>query len=424
MTSKWKTKEIHRRELFNWAVVFLVPFFIFTPVAIVQFFCLFFLLILIVSRFYSEYLIRHLHVTRMDSELRVFRHEWVKVEIKIENRGMLPAFMLITTDSPEALQVFRMRKNLCTLERRAWKLLNWEGLCADRGVFSIGPAVIRGSDPLGLFPFHLTAKETSKLFVYPVIRSIAIKRSGGIPLGRMVSANPLYEDITRYRSLRPYNYGDEPRRINWKVSAHVSTQTFSSNLLVNEYEATASYPLMIFLNLNRNEYPVRKHRAYLERTIEAAAALCLKASRERQEIGLIFYTSNHEGGISVVAPSTAAFVPILERLAAVDWKISANSGESSSGDSAEIENPGQKIRASAICACAKVMLDQGKRLSYGTKYIYAGPDLGNEAYITLNSLKKYHIYTEYLIIDERAVPSLVPGNSPCYQMKESGYEII
>jgi uncharacterized protein (DUF58 family) len=416
MTSPWKTTEIHGRKLFNWAVVFLVPFFVFTPVVIVQFLCLFFLLILIVSRFYSEYLIRNLRVTRMDSELRVFRHEWVKVEIKIENHGLLPAFMLITTDSPGALQVLRMSKNLCTLERRAWKLFSWEGLCADRGVFSLGPAVIRGSDPLGLFPFHLTAAQTSKLYVYPVLRSIAIKRSGGIPLGRMISANPLYEDITRYRSLRPYNYGDEPRRINWKVSAHVSTQTFSSNLLVNEYEATASYPLMIFLNLNRNEYPVRRHRAYLERTIEAAAALCLKASRERQEIGLIFYISNHEGGISVVTPSAAAFVPILERLAAVDWKISANAAESST----ETENTdGEKIRA-----CAKIMLDQGKRLSYGTKYIYAGPDLGNEAYITLNSLKKYHIYLEYLIIDERTVPSIVPGNSPCYQIKESGYEII
>jgi hypothetical protein len=357
----------------------------------------------------------------MDSELRVFRHEWVKVEIKIENHGLLPAFMLITTDSPGALQVLRMSKNLCTLERRSWKLLCWEGLCADRGVFSIGPAVIRGADPLGLFPFHLTAAETSKLYVYPVLRSIAIKRSGGIPLGRMVSANPLYEDITRYRSLRPYNYGDEPRRINWKVSAHVSTRAFSSNLLVNEYEATASYPLMIFLNLDRNEYPVRKHRAYLERTIEAAAALCLKASRERQEIGLIFYTSNHEGGISVVAPSATTFVLILERLAAVDWKISANTSETST----ETENTdNEKIPASAIRACAKVMLDQGKRLSYGTKYIYAGPDLGNEAYITLNSLKKYHIFPEYLIIDERTVPSIVPGNSPCYQIKESGYEIV
>jgi hypothetical protein len=70
------------------------------------------------------------------------------------------------------------------------------------------------------------------------------------------------------------------------------------------------------------------------------------------------------------------------------------------------------------------MLDQGKRLPYGTRFVYAGPNLTDEEYITLNSLKKHHISLEYLIIDERSVPSIVPGNSPRYQMKENGYEII
>ena len=409
MTFSWKTAEIHGKKLFNWGIAILVSFYIFTPIAIVQFFCIFFLLILIGSRFYSEYLIRNLRVTRMDCELRVFRHEWVKVEMKVENHGILPAFMLVTTDSPGALQVLKMKKSLCTLGRRSLMFFSWEGLCSDRGIFLLGPAVIRGADPLGLFPFHLTASETTKLFVYPVLRSISIKRSGGIPLGHMPSVNPLYEDITRHRSLRPYNAGDEPRRINWKVSAHVSTQGFSNSLLVNEYEATAEYPVMIFLNLNRDEYPVRKHRAYLERTIEAAGALCLKASRERQEMGLIFYTSNNEGGISVIPPSTFTIVPILERLAAIDWRISTKNTDD------------EKASASAT---AGVMLDQGKRLPYGTKYIYTGADLGNSAYITLNSLKKFHIFPEYIIIDEHTMPSLVPGNSPCYQMKESGHEII
>jgi hypothetical protein len=70
------------------------------------------------------------------------------------------------------------------------------------------------------------------------------------------------------------------------------------------------------------------------------------------------------------------------------------------------------------------MLDQGKRLSYGTRYLYAGPDLGDEAYISLDSLKRHHLSLEYLVIDERSVPSLVPGNSRRHQMKEMGHEII
>jgi hypothetical protein len=165
---------------------------------------------------------------------------------------------------------------------------------------------------------------------------------------------------------------------------------------------------MIFLNMAKNEYPLKKQNDYIERTIEAAAALCLRASAERQELGIIFYTS---GNISVITPSSHTLVPILERLAAVDWTAPSGS-ENTLQETAFAHNS------------AMVMLEQGKRLPYGTRYVYTGCNLDEEAYISLNSLKKNHLRLEYIIIDERTVPSIVLGNSPRYQMKESGYEII
>lgn len=402
---------ISGKKFLIWVIIILISFYLFTPVAIVQFISVFFLFIIAGSRLYAEYLVRNIKVSRMDSELRVFRHEWVRMEIKVENRGALPAFMLAASDSPGRLQVVRMKKTFCTLFRHSWTLLCWDGLCSERGLFSAGPAVIRGADPLGLFKFVLTDKETTKIFVYPSVRSIKIKNNKGILLGNMISGNPLFEDITRYRSLRPYYHGDERRRINWKASAHVSgsAQTQQGGLLVNEYEATASYPLMIFLNADKSEYPARNKSELIERTIEAAAALCLKAARERQALGIIIYTSCTEDGISVIVPACFTLVPILERLAALDWTKQKNS-ESANYNYA---------KRSVI-----TMLNQGRHLPYGTRYLYAGPDIGDEAYITLNLLKKHHLSLEYLIIDERKLPSLVPGNSPRYQMKESGYEII
>ncbi|MCL1959063.1 MAG: DUF58 domain-containing protein [Spirochaetes bacterium] len=409
--SSWNKALVQREEMLKWGIFILIPIYLFSPLALIQFFCLFFLFILIGSRLYSEYLIRNIRVSRQDSELRVFRFEWVKVELKIENRGLLPAFMLVLGDASGSLSVLKFRKTICTLGRRSWTMMNWQGYCTGRGVFTLGPAVVRGSDPLGLFPFQLTAVETSLLYVYPVLCSINLKHPAGIPLGNMISRNPLYEDITRCRSLRPYNRGDEPRRINWKISARMGhidmpfkrTGAQSFSFMVNEYETTASYPLMIFLNADQNEYPLKKQGDFIERAIEAAAALCLKTARERQELGIVFYTSSAEGGISVIAPSAFTLVPILERLAALRIKA----------------NVRVKERGSALA-----MLEQGKHLSYGTRFLYIGPDLGNEAYINLNSLKKYHLSLEYLIIDDRSMPSLVPGNSPRYKMKENGREII
>jgi len=398
----WTTVYIRRKRLFKWGIGILIPVYLFTPLALIQFICVFLLFLLIGSRLYTEYLIRNIRVSRRDSQLRAFRYEWVRVELKVENHGLLPAFMLVLGDAPGNLSVLKFRKTLCTLVRCSWTLMTWEGYCSDRGVFTLGPALLRGADPLGLFPFQLTAVETSRLYVYPVFRSISLNNPAGIPLGNMISPNPLYEDITRCRSLRPYSPGDEPRRINWKVSARMA---HSGAFMVNEYEAAASYPLMIFLNADKNEYPVKKQGVFIERVIEAACALCLKASREKQELGIVLYTSSGEGGISVIAPSAFTLVPILERLAALNWTATANAAVTERGS----------VRA---------MLEQGKYLSYGTRFLYAGPDLGDEAYISLNSLKRYHLSLEYLIIDERAMSSLVPGNSRRHKMKEDGREII
>ena len=418
----WDTVYIGGKAILVCGLIILIPIYLFATFAILQFFCLLFLLILVFSRLYSEYLVRNIHIIRCDEELRVFRHEWVSVELRLENRGLLPAFMLALTDSPWPLSIFRDNRILRSLARRSWTVMKWQGHCGERGVFTLGPATVQGSDPLGLFNFQLTARETSRIYVYPVYRSITIKPPGGIPLGNMLTSNPLYEDITRSRSLRPYQIGDEPRRINWKVSARTSqmgssAHTQSGGLMINEYEATASYPLMVFLNLDRNDYPVKKQGMYMERAIEAAAALCLKASSERQELGIIFYTPYQESGISVIAPSAFTLVLILERLAAVDWTAAADAPQSS-------RKPLPERLQGGISNSAMTMLEQGKYLSYGTRFLYIGPDLGDEAYISLNTLKKHHLYLEYLIIDERAMAALVPGKSPRYQMKEQGLEII
>jgi uncharacterized protein (DUF58 family) len=303
-----------------------------------------------------------------------------------------------------------MRKSFCTLYKYSLTLLSWDGLCADRGVFFAGPAVIKGSDPLGLFPFHITFKDRTKIYVYPLLRSINLKDTRGIPLGNMIILNPLYEDMTRRRSLRPYYSGDERRRINWKASAHMT----SNSLLVNEYEATASYPVMIFLNVCWDEYPSKNRKFSIERIIETAAALCLKASRERQSLGMIIHVFSREGGTTVIPISASSPIPVLELLATLDYSNPAGY------DYSLRENNDIHIAHNSMV----IMLNYGRHLPYGTRYIYAGPDLTDEEYISLSMLKKHHLSLEYLIIDEKTLLPSVPGSSPRYQVKENGYDII
>jgi uncharacterized protein (DUF58 family) len=396
--------------------------YLFTPLYIIQFVLIFLFLLVLGSRMYSEYLLRSIVVRRRDTELRAFRYQWVSVELVAENYGRLPVFMFGVKDDPGMLTVFRDNKIFGTLRGRSRIVFTWQGYCSSRGVFVFGPARIWGQDPLGFFPVSFAADETATLFVYPALGMAALRSAGGIPQGTLLSSNPLYEDLTRSRSLREYHPGDEVRRINWKAGARFAASTGefpgqgAPGFMVNEYESTVSYPLVIFLNLDPYDYSLRKREPYIERVIEAGAALCLMAARERQELGIILYTPFHTKPVSVINPAAFTLIPILERLAALERAAILPEQPP--------EIPGADPSAPALRNSVRTMLEKGKHLPYGSRFVYAGPDLTDEEYGVLNSLKRYHLTPEYLVIDERTLPQAVPGNSRRYQIKETGYEII
>jgi hypothetical protein len=188
--------------------------------------------------------------------------------------------------------------------------------------------------------------------------------------------------------------------------------------MVNEFESTISYPLMVFLNLAPEEYSLRTRELYLERAIEAAAACCLMASRERQEVGIILYTPTGDESLAVIAPAAFTLIAIMERLAGLTW--------SAARDEPERKRTARTADAATVTlrGSTRAALEQGKYLPYGTRLIYTGPDLADEDYMALNTLKAYHVSLEYLIIDETSLSAIVPGNSRRYQLKESGYEIL
>ncbi|MDR3160421.1 MAG: DUF58 domain-containing protein [Spirochaetaceae bacterium] len=387
---------------------FCLGVYLFAPFFLLQFLSLFALFIILGSRLYSEYLLRSLRIFRRDPEIRCFRFEWAAVELTVENHGLLPAFMLALGDWPGDLAVFRNHKKLCTLSGRSRLIFTWQAYCSERGIGSLGPAQLRCADPLGLFPFSASPGESTRLVVYPAPGMISLNSPGGIPLGKLPSRNPLYEDMTRRRSLRPYRAGDEPRRINWKASIRLGGPgTSPISLLVNEYEAAISYPLVVFLNLDPYEYDLHKRELWFERAIEAAAALCLMASRDRQDLGIILYRPWAEESCTLIKPGPFTLLPILERLAGIK-RPRGPAGETGGG-----------LRGSV-----RSLLDQGKRLPYGARLVYAGPELVEEDYAALNVLRASHISLEYLVLDEKRLGPRAPGNAPRYQMREGGYEIL
>ncbi|MDR0643792.1 MAG: DUF58 domain-containing protein [Treponema sp.] len=395
---KGKMEIIRNQGLLAATLLVLVPVYVFASLFILQFLCLFFLFIVIGSRLYAEHLVRSIKIIRRDAELREFRQQWVRVELVVENHGLLPVFLLALRDGTGMLSLSKDSKMLCSLPARSVLAFEWQGYCSDRGVFLLGPVTVRGADPLGLFPFQFAFSEQTKLFVYPTPRSVLLPFRDGVPLGRLLSQNILHEDLSRPRSLRPYQMGDEQRRINWKASAR-SPGRFGMNLMVNEYEATVSFPMSVFLNLDIDAYPVKKALSFMERAIEVGAALCLLSARKQQDMGLLIFSQRKT---FVIHPSRFTLIPILETLAL--FELEGRTGEK--GD------------------CVNILFERMRQFSAGTKIFYVGPALANGDYIRLNILKKFHLNIEYFIIDEKTVSQFGYGNTRQYQVKEFGDDIF
>jgi uncharacterized protein (DUF58 family) len=358
--------------------------FLFAPLYPLRFAALFVFLVIIWSYAYREYLSHHIIVRRREKEIRQFRYEWLKEEIILENRGRLPAFMLHLADMPGMLGVTRNNKALVNLKPRSRLIMKWDGYCGERGIFTLGPAKVQGSDPLGLFPFELASGAsggTTRLVVYPALTHFNKALEQGMPLGNIVSPNPLYEDLTRQRSVRDYQSGDEIKRINWKLSAR------SAKLCVNEYESSFSSPFVVFLNYAAEDFPFVKRSNNMERAIELAAGLCLYAYRAKQVQGLLIYQGRKAEPITIKA-SAYSFAPVMERLAALE-RVDEGGKDEADGKNA-----------------AEMMFEKGRSLGSGSHYVYVGPEMAEPDYHLLSGLEERQINLNYILL------------------KESGYEFI
>jgi uncharacterized protein (DUF58 family) len=383
------------RAAFCAVLVFLSGVFIFTPFYPVQAATLFLLFIVAGCRIYTVYLIRHLTVRRPDRELREFRHNWASVELVVENHGLLPAVMLSVTDRAGNLPVYRGNSTLVTLHGHSRIILRWHVFCSERGLYTLGPVTVRSGDPLGLFPFDIDLHEKTMLYVYPAAARASLPTVKASPLGNLLTQDQRYEDMTRRRSLRPYDAGDEMRRINWKASAR------AGSLLVNEYEASFSYTMTAFLNLNPADYTQRKKENSMERCIEAAAAACLRASEQNQKVGIIVFAPPNPPHI--LDPATGSIVPILELLAM---------------------QPRRTALPSPVPDTIAAIIEQSRRLASGSRFVYVGPDLGQNGYAALSRLAEQRLFLEYLILDEHSIAGSAAGRGKLYQIQEDGYEIL
>ena len=116
--------------------------------------------------------------------------------------------------------------------------------------------------------------------------NLITKAIPGRPQGALSIQNKIYEDITLRRSIRPYETGDEFKRINWFISAKYNS------LFTNEYENSFDVPFFVFLNLAEDDYTLDLRHSKGETAIEIAAAIVEASKRFRQPCGFAAFGSD------------------------------------------------------------------------------------------------------------------------------------
>ena len=267
----------------NSTIVFLsiVSFllFLFVPSKIIQCICVGFDLTVILSYLYALILLKNLDAQRNINNLKVASKEQIEIKFSVLNRCRLPALVCFVQDTISMYVYGEENNQLLSLRPYEKTILKYKVMAKERGLFTAGPIVIKSSDPIGFFQITKEVQVFNTIMVRPARINLITKPIPGRPQGLLSIQNKIYEDVTLRRSIRPYQSGDELKRINWYISAKYNS------LFTNEYENSFDVPFFVFLNLAEDDFTLDLRHSKCETAIEIAAAIVEASKRFKQSCG-------------------------------------------------------------------------------------------------------------------------------------------
>jgi uncharacterized protein (DUF58 family) len=213
-----------------------------------------------------------------------FEGETVKVKFVLHNGSRLPVFFPVVTEvfPPEihaqktAAFPYRVLPGETAEEQ-------YEGDCMlPRGIYGLGPATLKVSDPFGWFHLRKKVAPQVSLKVYPRFQAFGVHEKLGQCLAILVNDLTHFGigDSNEFFSVRDYRIGDPLRRVHWGLTAHRGYP------VVRENTRTAVGDLSIFLDLYRYALLGVGRGSSLEQSVKIAASLAAHALRRGHRVQL------------------------------------------------------------------------------------------------------------------------------------------
>ena len=246
-----------------------------------------------------------MHATRTVHPARVHAGVASRVDLAVTNRGTRRSPVLAARDPFDEgrrwarFQIAPLRPG--EQARAAYRLPTER-----RGVFGLGPLTLVVGDPFGIATASVDAAPETKLTVFPRVDVIeAMPHTlGHDPHAGADHATALGLSGEDFYALRPYQVGDDLRRVHWPSTARIG------DLMIRQEEMPWQGRATVLLDLRRS--------VHSEPTLEAAvsvAASIVTASWKRRSLIRVVDTSGVDSGF---AGGHAHVDAVLEYLASAD----------------------------------------------------------------------------------------------------------
>jgi uncharacterized protein (DUF58 family) len=172
-----------------------------------------------------------------------------------------------------------------------------------RGVYSLGPLEVTRSDSFGLASVSVTAAPATQLTVYPHVDTIAAlpHTVGHDPYAGADHPNALGQLGEDFYALRPYEVGDDLRRVHWPSTARLD------ELMIRQDEMPWQGRATVLLDVRR-----RAHNGESFELAVSAAASIVQASWGRRSLVRLVTTDGWDSGFAAGVSHAEA---VMEHLA-------------------------------------------------------------------------------------------------------------
>ena len=206
-----------------------------------------------------------LRVVRRLSRRRVFAGSPVRVDLEVHNPGGAATSMILLEDRLPGGLGRAARAVLDGLGARSRQSVSYTLACERRGRYRIGPLVASLTDPFGLARHRIELEERHELLVFPEVEELAPSARGRSAGGAgETTSRRLHRAGEEFYTMRPYEEGDDLRRIHWPSTARIG------ELMIRQDETGQRSSTTVFLDTRDSAYATDEA---FERAISAAASL-------------------------------------------------------------------------------------------------------------------------------------------------------